>query len=214
MRLPTGRERRVSVRYRASHKAALGHDRTLARAWRFSTSRRSFYTANIASLEVSDRERSDVPHLSGLAANTLMIYEISPKHFGLTTGRQLLFAVGSLACFALVVFVPSWISASDPWSWRDVFTALLTWFFLGIWWYWQYSYSIEVDVHSIRSGRRVVRKGHVRYLREIEPLFGGRRLVLSEHGPAWVHLRGGVIEIPKGIPEYEQIKTKIFTWER
>jgi hypothetical protein len=143
-----------------------------------------------------------------------MIYEISPKHFGFTARRQSLFAVGSLACFALLVFVPSWMSASYPWSWRDVCTALLTWFFLEIWWYWQYSYSIEVDENSIRSGRRVVRKEHIRYLREIDPLLGGPRLVLSEHGPAWVRLLGGAIEIPKGIPEYEQIKTKIFAWGR
>lgn len=143
-----------------------------------------------------------------------MTYEIGPKHFGLTTGRQLLFAVGSLACFALVMFVPSWINASNPWSWRDASTSLLTWFFLEIWFYWQYCYSIEVDENSVRSGWRVVRKEHIRYLREIDRPFGGRRLVLSERGPAWVRLLGGEIEIPKGIPEYEQIKTKIFTWKR
>lgn len=141
-----------------------------------------------------------------------MIYEISPKHFGITTGRRLLFAVGSFALFALAMFVSSWISASHPWSLNDVISAFLTWLILISWWYWGQNYSIDVDENAIRSGRKVVRKGHMRYLREIDSTFGGQRLLLSEHGPAWVHLLGGAIEIPSGIPEYEQIKSKILNW--
>ncbi len=142
------------------------------------------------------------------------IYEISPKHFGLTTWRQLLLAFGTFACFALVVFVPSWINPSDPWSWRDVINGFLTWIVLTVWCQWQYSYSIDVDESSVRSGGRVVRKGRIRYLRETNRWFAGRRLVLSEHGPTWVHLLGGEIEIPEGMPEYEQIKARILAWER
>lgn len=157
------------------------------------------------------RDRSEVTfNLIGLVANMSKTYQISPQDFGFTPMRQLLFAGGSLACFALPIFVFSWISA---WSWRDAITAFLTWFFLAIWWYGGYNYSIEVDENAIRSGGRVVRRGHIRYLRERDPLIGGRRLVLSEHRPAWVHVLGGAIEIPKGISDYEQIKTKVFTWE-
>jgi hypothetical protein len=160
-------------------------------------------------------DRSELTfHRIGLAEDTPMMYEISPKQFGLTTARQLLFAVGALAGFALVVFAPSWISASYPWRWRDVVTALLTWLLLVVWSYGLRNYSIDVDENSIRSRGRVVRKGHTRYLREIYSLFGGRRLVLSEHGAVWVYLLGGVIEIPRGIPGYEQIKSKVFTWKR
>ena len=143
-----------------------------------------------------------------------MTYEITPEHFGFTILRQVLFAAGLLTCFTLGVFIPSWISSSYPWSWRDVYTAILTWFFFEIWWYCLHSYSIDVDENSIRSGGRVVRKGHIRYLRESNNLFRGRRLVISERGPVWVHLLGGVIEIPKGIPEYEKIRAEVLTWRQ
>ena len=143
-----------------------------------------------------------------------MTYEITPEYFGFTVRRQLLVATGSLVCFALVVFVPSWISSSRPWSSVDLIGAFLVWVFFEIQWYGHHSYSIDVEENCIRSGRRVVRKGYIRYLRELDSLLRGRRLVLSERGPAWVHLLGGVIEIPKGIPEYEHIKADVSTWVR
>jgi hypothetical protein len=137
-----------------------------------------------------------------------MIREINPQHFGLTTGRLLLLAVGSLACFVLPMIIFS------AWSFREIITGLLTRLVLGFWWYMQHEYSIEVNESNVRSGGRVARKWHIRYLREIDHLFGGRRLVLSEHGSLWARLFGGAIEIPEGIRDYETIKTKIFAWGR
>ena len=63
-------------------------------------------------------------------------------------------------------------------------------------------------------GGRVIRKGHLRYLREINsrPWRGGPRLVLSERESPWVQLFGGAVIIPKGLPDYEQIKNKALTW--
>jgi hypothetical protein len=141
-----------------------------------------------------------------------MTYKITPQHFGFTTSLRLLLVVGSLTCFALAILIPSLISASLPWSWRDFTSSLITWLLLAFWWGYQYHYSLEINDNSARVGGRVVRKGHVRYLREMDCLFGGARLVLSEHGAAWVHLFGGAIVIPKRLPEYEQIKAKVSTW--
>jgi hypothetical protein len=143
-----------------------------------------------------------------------MIYEVTPKHFGFTTRLKLLLAVGSLACFVLPMIIFPLIRASLAWSSREIASGLMAWLALAFWWYVQHNYSIEVDDNSARVGGRVVRKGYVRYLREIDswPLRGGPRLVLSEHAPAWVHLFGGAIVVPKGLPEYEQVKKTIFSW--
>jgi hypothetical protein len=143
-----------------------------------------------------------------------MTYEVTPEHFGLTTRLKLLFAVGSLACFVIPMFIFPWIHSALAWSSRDIFTGLLTWLLVAIWWYVQHSYSLEVDDNSARVGGRVIRKGYVRYVREIDSglLRGGPRLIVSEHAPAWVHLFGGAIIIPKGLPEYEQLKKKVLTW--
>lgn len=64
------------------------------------------------------------------------------------------------------------------------------------------------------AGGRVIRKDHLRYVREINSRAwrGGPRLLLSEHAPARARLFGGVIVIPKGVPEYQQIKEKSFAW--
>ena len=137
------------------------------------------------------------------------IYEITPKTFGLTTRLQLLLGVGTtLACFALPMII------FPPWSWREIITGLLTWLALTFSWYIEHNYSLEVDDNGVRIvGGRVIRKGHVRYLRELDrtPWRGGRRLVLSEHAPARARLFGGIVVIPKGVPDYEQIKGKVFT---
>jgi hypothetical protein len=144
-----------------------------------------------------------------------MTYEITPAHFGLTTRLQLLLAVGTLACFVLPMIVFRLIRPSFAWSPREIVTGLLTWLCITIWWYVQHNYSLEVDDSSVCVvGGRAVRKGHVRYVREINnrPWRGGPRLVLSERAPAWARLLGGVVEIPAGLPEYEQIKKNVFTW--
>jgi len=133
-----------------------------------------------------------------------LTYEITPAHFGFTTRLRVLLALGTLAR-------PSW-----AWTPREIVTGLLTWLFIEFWWYVQHNYSLEVDEDSVRVvGGRVIRKGRVRYLREFNrwPWRGGTQLVLSEHAPAWVPpLFGGAIVIPKGLPEYEQVKQKVSTW--
>lgn len=146
-----------------------------------------------------------------------MTYEITPAHFGLTTRLQLLLGLGTLACFILPIFIWLLLWPSPPWSWRVLIPVLVTWAALEISWYFQIHYSLEVDDNSLRlAGGRAVRKGHVRYLREINSRLwrGGHRLVLSEHGPFWARLFGGVIVIPKGLPQYEEIKKKVFAWTR
>ena len=64
------------------------------------------------------------------------------------------------------------------------------------------------------AGGRVIRKDHLRYVREINSRAwrGGPRLLLSERPPGWARLFGGAIVIPKGVPEYQQIKEKSFAW--
>ena len=143
-----------------------------------------------------------------------MTYEITPQHFGFTIWRKLLLAVGSLACFVLPMFIFPLIRTSLAWSSREIVAGLLTWLILAFCWYVQHNYSLEVDDNGARVRGRVIRKGHIRYLREIDswPLRGGPRLVLFEHAPAWVRLFGGAIVVPKGLPEYEQVKRKVFAW--
>jgi hypothetical protein len=69
------------------------------------------------------------------------------------------------------------------------------------WWYVQHNYSLEMDDNSARVGGRIIRKGYVRYAREVDsrPLAGGPRVVLSEHASARIRLFGGVIVVPKGL---------------
>jgi hypothetical protein len=138
-----------------------------------------------------------------------MTYEITPEHFGVTTRVKILLVVVSLTCFALPMII------FPPWSLGAIITGLMTWLFLGVYWYFDHNFSLEVGDDSVRVvGGRVIRKGQVRYLREFDsgPLRGGPRLVLSEHVPTWVRLFGGAIVIPKGLPAYDQIKQKVLTW--
>jgi len=37
-------------------------------------------------------------------------------------------------------------------------------------------------------------------------------LLLSERAPVWARLFGGAIVIPKDVPDYEEIKNKVFAW--
>jgi hypothetical protein len=138
-----------------------------------------------------------------------MTYEITSKDFGITARLQLFLGVGTLGCFVLpMIIFPAWSSA-------EIVSGLVTWLVITFWWYVQHNYSLEVDEDSVRvPGGRVIRKGHVRYLREINsrPWRGGPRLVLSGRSPIWARLFRGVIVIPKSSPEYEQIKKQVFTW--
>jgi hypothetical protein len=149
-----------------------------------------------------------IGRIEGIDADS-MTYEITPEHFGFTTQLKLSLAVGSLACFVLPMII------FPPWSSREIIAGLLTWLFLEVWWNVKHNYSLEVDDNSVRVvGGRVIRKCHVRYAREFKrwPWREGTQLVLSEHSPLRARLFGGVIVIPKGLPEYEQIKEKVFTW--
>jgi hypothetical protein len=103
----------------------------------------------------------------------------------------------------------------SPWSPSEIVSGLLTWLVLAFVWHAKHNYSLEVDDNSVRiAGGRLTRKGHLRYVREINSAAwrGGPWLLLSEHAPAWARLFGGVIVIPKGVPEYQQIKEKVFAW--
>jgi len=142
-------------------------------------------------------------------------YKITPAHFGFTTRLQWLLSFGTLACFVLPMIIFPLIRPSWAWTPREIIAGVLTWLFLTFWWYVQHNYSLEVDDNNLRIvGGRVIRKGRVRYAREFDspPWRGGPRLVLSEHERVWARLFGGVIVIPKGVPDYEQIKEKVSTW--
>lgn len=153
-----------------------------------------------------------------------MTYEITPEHFGFSKWRQVLLAIGLLACFTLGLPFLKWITnllwpgsswVSPPWHWtgRDILTYVLMFVFFSLWWSFENSYSLGIDDNSIRVGGRVVRKGHIRYLREFDGgLAKGPRLVLSEHGSLWVQFLGGAVVVPKGLPEYAQIKAQVSTW--
>jgi hypothetical protein len=75
------------------------------------------------------------------------------------------------------------------------------------------NYSLEIDDITARVRWRKVRTGHVRYLREFGSKFlQGPRLELSERGPLGARFFGGVVVVPKGLPDYEQIKKQVSTW--
>jgi hypothetical protein len=142
-------------------------------------------------------------------------YEITPAHFGFTTRLKVLLALGTLACFVLPMIIFPLLRPSWAWTSREMVTGLLTWLFIEFCWYVQHNYSLEVDDNSLRvAGGRVVRKDHLRYVRGINSRAwrGGLRLLLSERPPGWARLFGGAIVIPKGVPEYQQIKEKSFAW--
>jgi hypothetical protein len=143
-----------------------------------------------------------------------MTYEVTPEHFGFTIRLKLLLAASSLGFFVLPMFIFSLIGTSLAWDLREIVPSLVTWLVLAFWWYGQHSYSLDVDDDSARVGARMVRKGYVRYLLEIDswPVRGGPQLVFSAHASAWARLFGGVIVVPKGLPEYQQIKQEISTW--
>ncbi len=153
-----------------------------------------------------------------------MTYEITPEHFGFSKWRQLFLAVFFLACLTLGPVFLVWIInllwpgakwASDPWHWeeREVFGCVIGEAVFAFEWSYSHNYSLEIDEDSVRVRGRVVRKGHVCYLRELDGnLWEGPRLVFSEHGPVGVQFLGGVVVVPKGLPEYEQIRMKVSTW--
>lgn len=142
-----------------------------------------------------------------------MTYSITSEHFAFTPRLKWLMAIGSFTLLMLPAIVPSLINTAHATTWVDFAPGLITWSIFAIWWPARYNYRLEVDDNSVRVNRRVVRKGHVRYLREIDArLLGGPQLVLSEHGPLWVHVFGDAIVIPTRVPEYEEIKKAISTW--
>ena len=156
-----------------------------------------------------------------------MTYEITPNHFGFTLWRKVLLVIGSLVGILIVTEVSQWIGnllwpgshqLMSPWhgTEADIISAIITYaVMLGAFvlcWHFEFNYSLEIDDNSARARWRVVRKGHLRYLREFQGgLFRAPRMELSEHGPIWVRFLGGVV-VPKGLPEYEQIKTNILDW--
>jgi hypothetical protein len=75
-------------------------------------------------------------------------------------------------------------------------------------------YDIELDDEEIRflqnrSVKIVVRRNRIRYVAEWNQ---GKRLVISEHSPAWTRIIGPGISIPRTLPEYDQIKARALGW--
>jgi hypothetical protein len=78
------------------------------------------------------------------------------------------------------------------------------------------SYDLEIGDDGIRMlwNRKVfrtVRKDRARYI-GVWGRGAYRRLVVSEHGPAFTRWLWGGIGVPASLPEYEPIKTEILTW--
>lgn len=155
-----------------------------------------------------------------------MTYEIAPEHFGFTRQRRALAVSGFLAFLALWPVFFNWITNllwpnsswfPPPLKPTDLLANAIAFVIAGIVFVWGWSsahhYSLEIDDNTARVGGRVVRKGRIRYMRELGGgLLQGPRLVMSEHGPLWVKLLGGAVEVPRGLPEYEQIKLTVSTW--
>ncbi len=153
-----------------------------------------------------------------------MTYEITPAHFGYTNWKKLVLAVSWLAILTLGPVLLEWIIsllwpgsswATRSWDWRerDILGGVFAAAVFEFEWSFAHNYSLEIDEDSARVGGRVVRRGHVRYLRELDGnLWEGPRLVISEHGPVWVQFLGGVVVVPKGLPDYEQIRTRVSMW--
>jgi len=153
---------------------------------------------------------------------TGVTYSVTPAHFGFTKWRILLFLVGSAICYALGLLCLNWIIGwigrlfwptsiwfSAPWNWESTAIAVLAWGGTELIWWSNYHYSIQIDDTSARMGQSVVRKGHVRYVLEKGNFITGHRLVLSEHRRRCF---GRAVIVPKGLPEYEQIKSQVSTW--
>ena len=112
-----------------------------------------------------------------------MTYEITPAHISFTTRLRVLLALGTLACLVLPMIIFPLIRPSWAWTSREMVTGLLTWLFIEFCWYVQPNYSLKVDEDSVSVvGGRVVRKGHLRYVREITAGHG-------EAAPDWFYPR-------------------------
>jgi hypothetical protein len=95
-----------------------------------------------------------------------MTYEVTPADFGFPTWLNVLLGLGTLTCIALAMYILQLIWPSHAWSWWELVPSLLTWLVLEFSWYFRTHYSLEVDDNSVRVvGGRVVRKGHLRYVR-------------------------------------------------
>jgi hypothetical protein len=155
-----------------------------------------------------------------------MTYEIAPEHFGFSIRRKVLVLGSFLVFLALWPAFFNWITnllwPHSPWFspplkridlYADTFGSVIMGIAIVWWWSSAHHYSLEIDDNTARVGGRVVRKGRIRYMRELDGrLLRGPRLILSEHGPLWVQFLGGTVEVPKGLPEFEQIKLQVSTW--
>jgi hypothetical protein len=158
-----------------------------------------------------------------------MKIEIMPEHFGLTIGKRLLLIAPVIICAGLSPALSKWIAcmlwpgsarASLPWygTEQDIIQNAYFLPFVAFWLFWKFwyssdlNYSLELTDNDIRIGNRVVRKGYVRYLREFNCVFWKSRLELSEREPRAIWFHGPTVIIPKGLPEYEQIKAQVTTW--
>jgi hypothetical protein len=122
--------------------------------------------------------------------------------------------------FFVVLYEVIWVFVvPDP---RHRFFRPAEWLGLGIiygavtycWPTLRRDYDIELDDEEIRflqnrSVKTVVRRNRIRYVAEWN---GGKRLVISEHSPAWTRIIGPGISIPRTLPEYDQIKARALGW--
>jgi hypothetical protein len=112
--------------------------------------------------------------------------------------------------------------ANGRWIYPTVLAIVGVVFFLGrlltssLWGREKPSYDLGIDDDGIRlmwnrKVARIVRRGHISYVREWGK-GGHRRLVVSERGPAFTRWLWGGIAVPASLPEYEQIKAEVLTW--
>jgi hypothetical protein len=112
-----------------------------------------------------------------------------------------------------------WTSSPRRWSdWRSLVIGGVVYFVINLFWKPKVAaYDLEIDdgdgIRLLRGGaiERKVRRDRIRYAREWGS-GGFRRLVISEHGPAFTRWFWGGIGVPASLPDYEQIRAEVLTW--
>ena len=127
-------------------------------------------------------------------------------------GRLRSTAINTVFCMLVLGTIELWRRSFNLMDWLafGALYALFSWFFPIE----AQSYDLEIDddgVRLLRDGavKRALQKDRIRYVREWN---GGRRLVISEHGPVWTRVLWGGIAVPKSVPDYQEIKARALSW--
>jgi len=147
-----------------------------------------------------------------------MIYHVEAEQ--VTLNKRILRAMFVLATVLLGATLAHYIWYPQS-SWEigeNIFEAIVAGYVCFLFESQRKEYDIEVTEETIvvkggfRFGSRRVRRGRIRYLRELRGnIFREPALRLSEHGAIYRFLVGGVW-IPISMPQYEQIKTRAMGW--